>query len=33
MVKKESNTIDVAEFAKAKGIYDDPEFDWWVPNI
>ena len=30
---KESNTVDVAEFAKAKGLMDEPAFDWWVPFV
>jgi hypothetical protein len=28
---KESNPVDVAEFAVARGISDEPAFDWWVP--
>ena len=28
---KESNPVDVAEFAIAKGIQDEPAFAWWVP--
>jgi hypothetical protein len=28
---KESNPVEVAEFAKAKGIQDEPAFAWWVP--
>ena len=28
---KESNTVKVADFFKAKGIDDDPVFSWWVP--
>ena len=28
---KESNPVDVAEFAKAKGIDSEPAFAWWVP--
>ena len=28
---KESNPVDVAEFAKARGIDDEPAFAWWVP--
>ena len=27
----ESNTIDVAEFAKAKGINEELDFTWWLP--
>jgi hypothetical protein len=30
-VMKESNPIEVAEFAVAKGIDDEPAFCWWVP--
>ena len=30
-VMKESNPIEVAEFAVAKGINDEPAFCWWVP--
>ena len=30
-ILKESNPVDVAEFAKAKGIEDEPAFAWWVP--
>ena len=29
-VLKESNPIEVAEFAKARGIDDEPAFHWWV---
>ena len=28
---KESHPIEVAEFAKARGIADEPAFAWWVP--
>jgi hypothetical protein len=28
---KESHPIEVAEFAKARGIADEPAFVWWVP--
>ena len=28
---KESNPVDVAEYAKARGIDDEPAFAWWVP--
>ena len=28
---KESNPVEVAEFAKARGIDDEPAFCWWVP--
>ena len=30
-VLKESNPVEVAEFAVAKGIDDEPAFKWWVP--
>ena len=30
---KESNPIEVAEFAKARGIDDEPAFNWWIPYI
>ena len=28
---KESNPVEVAEFAKSRGIADEPAFNWWVP--
>ena len=28
---KESHPVDVAEFAKARGIHEEPAFVWWVP--
>ena len=28
---KESNPVEVAEYAKANGIDDEPAFKWWVP--
>ena len=28
---KESNPVEVAEFARARGIDDEPAFAWWVP--
>ena len=28
---KESNPVEVAEFAKARGTDDEPAFAWWVP--
>ena len=28
---KESNPVEVAEFAKAKGIDNEPSFAWWIP--
>ena len=27
---KESHSIEVAKFAKARGIADEPSFEWWV---
>ena len=30
-ILKKSNPIEVAEFAVAKGIADEPAFNWWVP--
>ena len=30
-VLKESNPVEVAEFAVARGIDKEPAFDWWVP--
>ena len=30
-VLKETNPVDVAEYAKAEGIDDEPAFAWWVP--
>jgi hypothetical protein len=28
---KESHPVETAEFAKARGIADEPAFAWWVP--
>ena len=28
---KESNPVETAEFAKARGVADEPAFAWWVP--
>ena len=28
---KDSHPVEVAEFAKARGISDEPAFAWWVP--
>ena len=28
---KESHPLEVADFAKARGITDEPAFSWWVP--
>ena len=30
-VLKETNPVDVVEYAKAEGIGDEPAFAWWVP--
>jgi hypothetical protein len=30
---KESNPIDVAEYAVANGIREEPAFVWWVPHV
>ena len=30
---KESHPVEVAEFAKARGIADEPAFAWWVPYV
>jgi hypothetical protein len=30
-ILKETNPLDVAEFAKSKGLTDEAAFDWWVP--
>ena len=30
-VMKESHPIEVAEFAIARGVFDEPAFSWWVP--
>jgi hypothetical protein len=30
-ILKESNPVDIAEYVVAKGIADEPAFDWWVP--
>jgi hypothetical protein len=30
-VLKESNPVDVAEYALSRGITDEPAFSWWVP--
>ena len=31
-IMKESNPIEVKEFATAHGIYKEPAFAWWVPD-
>jgi hypothetical protein len=30
---KESNTVEVAEYAVTKSLHDDPDFAWWVPHV
>ena len=30
---KESHTVETAEFAKSRGIDDEPGFAWWVPHM
>jgi hypothetical protein len=30
---KESNPIEVAEYAATKNLHDEPEFAWWVPHV
>jgi hypothetical protein len=30
---KESNPVEVAEYAATKNLYDEPEFAWWVPHV
>ena len=30
---KESHPVEVAEFAKARGLVDEPAFKWWVPYV
>ena len=30
---KESNPVEVAEYAVAQGIHDEPAFIWWVPFV
>jgi hypothetical protein len=30
---KESHPVEVAEFARARGIHDEPAFSWWVPYV
>ncbi|GFH47961.1 hypothetical protein CTEN210_14370 [Chaetoceros tenuissimus] len=32
-ILKESNPIEVAEYAKAMNIIDDPSFVWWAPHV
>jgi hypothetical protein len=30
---KESNPVEVAEYAATKSLHDDPAFAWWVPHV
>jgi hypothetical protein len=30
---KESNPVEVAEYAVAKNLLDDPAFLWWAPRV
>ena len=30
---KESNPVEVADYAKANGLVDEPAFKWWVPYV
>ena len=30
---KESHPVEVAHFAKARGIVNEPAFSWWVPYM
>jgi hypothetical protein len=30
---KESNPIEVAEYAATKNLHDEPAFSWWVPHV
>jgi hypothetical protein len=30
---KESNPVEVAEYAATKNLHYEPEFDWWVPTV
>jgi hypothetical protein len=30
---KESNHVEVAEYAATKNLYDEPAFAWWVPHV
>ena len=32
-ILKESNPIEVAEFAISRNIDDEPAFSWWVPYV
>jgi hypothetical protein len=30
---KESNPVEVADYATTKNLHDDPDFAWWVPHV
>ena len=30
---KESNPVEIAEFATARGIKNEPAFSWWIPYM
>jgi hypothetical protein len=30
---KESNPVEMAEYAATKNLHDEPEFSWWVPHV
>jgi hypothetical protein len=30
---KDSNPVEVAEYAATKNVHDQPDFDWWVPHV
>jgi hypothetical protein len=30
---KESNPVEVAEYAATKNLHDDPDCDWWIPHV
>jgi hypothetical protein len=30
---KESNPVEVAEYAATKSLNDEPAFDWWLPHV
>ena len=32
-VLKEAHPVEVADFARAKGIDSEPAFAWWVPHV
>ena len=30
---KDSNPIELAEYARAQRLHEDPAFQWWVPSV